>query len=217
MKKVKELNFKWNHKRVYRVYCEMQLNIKIKPKKRIPSREQKALVQPLKSNVCWSIDFMSDGLMHGKKFRTLNVMDDYNRECLMIEPSFTLPAIRVTGLLDRIAEIRGYPEMIRVDNGPEFISKIFKNWAEKKGVLIHYIQPGKPAQNGFIERFNRSYREEILDLYWFKSLEEVKEITEDWLKIYNNERPHESLNNQAPIIFKQVRENILLNGKINVS
>lgn len=144
------------------------------------------------------------------------MLDDYNRECLMIEPSFTLPAIRVTGLLDRIAEVRGYPEMIRIDNGPEFISKLFKNWAEKKGILIHYIQPGKPAQNGLIERFNRSYREEILDLYGFKNLEEVKEITEDWVKIYNNERPYESLNNQAPIIFKQVRENILLNGQINV-
>lgn len=205
MSTIKQQGYSWNHKRVHRIYVELGLNMRIKPKKRIPSREAVFLFQPIKPNVCWSMDFMSDALRFGNKFRTLNVIDDYNREALMITASQSLPAQRVTDYLDVIALTRGYPEMIRVDNGPEFLSCHFKKWAQAHHILIHYIQPGKPAQNAYIERFNRTYREEILDMYLFDNLQEVKVITRQWIAKYNQERPHESLGDQSPIHFAEAR------------
>lgn len=200
----------WNHKRLYRVYCELGLNIRIKPRKRIPKGEAKMLLQPLDSNICWSMDFMSDSLCCGRKFRTLNVIDDYNREALLIVPSFSLMSCRVIQLLDQLAEERGYPTDIRVDNGPEFRSSIFKGWAKQHAIKINYIQPGKPAQNGLIERFNRTYREDVLDMNLFANLQEVHEITQSWRKSYNAERPHASLDGFTPIQFAQWR-----NDKLN--
>jgi putative transposase len=201
--------YNWNHKRVYRVYCELKLNIRIKPKKRIPRRENNALIQPIAPNLCWSIDFMSDALICGQKFRTLNILDDYNREALDIRIAISLPAVKVTKYLDRIAEIRGYPANIRIDNGPEFISAIFATWAEKQKIKLDYIQPGKPAQNGYIERFNRSYREDVLDAYLFESIREAQKITNEWLYDYNNNRPHQSLSNMSPIEFAAFRSRSL--------
>ena len=198
----------WNHKRVYRIYCELGLNIRIKPRKRIPAGEAKALMQPLQANVCWSLDFMSDALHNGRRFRTFNVIDDYNREALLVAPSYSLPAQRVTQLLEQVALTRGYPATIRVDHGPEFESNEFKSWAKEHHILIHFIQPGKPAQNGFIERFNRTYREDILDMNLFFNLQEVKRITKEWMRSYNQERPHESLAGMAPIPFAQAREKL---------
>ncbi len=195
----------WNHKRIRRIYCGLGLNIRVKPRKRIPKGVAKMLIQPIKANVCWSIDFMSDALMDGRKFRTLNVIDDYNREALMVKPSFSLPAIRVTQLLDQIASIKGYPEMIRVDNGTEFRSSTFSDWAEQHQILIHYTQPGKPAQNGFVERFNRTYREDILDMNLFSNIGEVSLITKRWLTMYNKERPHQALGGKTPFGFAQQR------------
>lgn len=209
--KLKQQGYGWNHKRIHRIYTELGLNIRIKPKKRIPSREAVFLFQPIQPNVCWSLDFMSDVLRDGTKFRTLNVLDDYNREALLIAAGYSLPASRVTNYLDEVALARGYPDMCRVDNGPEFLSNHFKEWAKRHGILIHYIQPGKPSQNAFIERFNRTYREEILDSYLFDSLREVKQITQQWVVQYNQERPHESLNNLSPVDFFNVRHSKLLN------
>lgn len=206
MMRIKMDDKPWNHKRVYRIYCDLRLNLRVKPRKRIPKGEAKALVQPLGPNMCWSVDFMSDALICGSRFRTFNVVDDYNRECLLIEPSFTLPATRVTQLLDQVAVHRGYPDVIRTDHGPEFESHEFKQWAEKRGILIHYIQPGKPAQNGFIERFNRTYREDVLDMNLFSNLREVKVITQEWLTGYNTQRPHESLAGLPPVQFAEMRE-----------
>jgi len=205
MSKLKQQGHGWNHKRVHRIYIELGLNIRIKPKKRLPSREAVCLFQPIQPNICWSMDFMSDALRSGHKFRTLNVIDDYNREALLIAVNYSLPAQRVTDQLDQIALTRGYPEIIRVDNGSEFLSNRFKKWAESHQILIHYIQPGKPAQNGFIERFNRTYREEVLDSYLFDSLQEVKQITRQWIESYNHERPHESLSDQSPSDFAKAR------------
>lgn len=218
MLKLKQDGYGWNHKRVYRIYCEMGLNLRIKPKKRFPSREAKSLFQPLARNICWSMDFMSDSLYTGRRFRMLNVIDDYNRESLLIEPSFSLPANRVIQLLTELCEIRGYPEMIRVDNGPEFISNTFKQWAEEQGILIHHIEPGKPAQNAFIERFNKSYRTEVLDINWFTNLSEVKRLTQSWREIYNLQRPHESLAGFAPVAFELKRKGIcssVMKDKLN--
>lgn len=140
MDKIREQGHRWNHKRVYRIYCEMGLNLRRKPKKRIPARQKVTLVVPEKMNVSWSMDFMSDALMNGRKFRTVNVIDDCNREALGIKASVSLPAKRVTQFLDKIAFIRGYPSQLRLDNGPENISKEMQKWALVHGVHIHYMQ-----------------------------------------------------------------------------
>ena len=155
----------WNHKRVSRLYRILKLNKRIKPKKRLPTREPKPLKVPGKINGTWSMDFMSDSLEVGRKFRTLNVIDDHNREVLAVEIDYSLPAARVIRVLEQIAEERGLPEEIRVDNGPEFISVTLECWAKSKQVKLEHIKPGKPAQNAYIERFNRTYREDILDIH----------------------------------------------------
>lgn len=134
---------------------------------------------------------MHDALVCGRRFRTFNVVDDFNREALSIEIDLNLPALR------------GYPVMLRMDNGPEFISLALAEWAEQHAVKLEFIQPGKPTQNAFIERFNRTYRTEIFDFYLFRTLNEVREITERWVSEYNCERPHESLNNMTPEEYRQ--------------
>lgn len=149
---------------------------------------------------------MSDALRTGRKFRTLNVLDDYNREALLIEVAYSIPANVMIRWLDQVAIEKGYPEMIRSDNGPEFLSRLFQAWAKEHRIILHYIQPGKPAQNAFIERFNRTYRTEVLSAYWFDALSEVKRITNDWLVHYNTQRPHESLAGKSPLQFASDRK-----------
>lgn len=141
---------------------------------------------------------LSDALFTGKRFRTVNVIDDFNRQGLGIEIGFSIPAKRVTRWLDNIAALKGYPKIIRVDNGPENISNHFQHWAKQHDITVQYIEPGKPAQNAYIERFNRSYREEILDMYLFKNIQELQELTNQWLTHYNHFRPHESLGFKTP-------------------
>jgi len=141
---------------------------------------------------------MSDALWDGPRFRTFNVVDDFNREALAIVIDFNLPAQRIVRELDQIAAVRGYPLKLRIDNGPEFIAIALAEWAEEHDVTLEFIKPGKPMQNGFIERFNRSYREAVLDMFVFQSLDEVREQTEKWLKEYNEERPHEALGHLTP-------------------
>jgi len=189
---------RWNHKRVHRVYCEQKLNLRVKPKKRLPSRDPKPLVQPKAANISWSLDFMSDSLMSGRAFRTLNIIDDFNREGLWIEIDTSIPAKRVTRVLEMITLWRGYPRQLRVDNGPELISRTLAEWAEKHKVELAFIQPGKPAQNAYVERFNRTFREAVLDAYLFSSIQEVRDIAEEWLEDYNTIRPHEALGGLPP-------------------
>jgi putative transposase len=192
----------WNHKRVWRVYCLLKMNLKRKGKKRLPRAPRQVLAQPLAPNLCWSIDFMRDTLWSGRTFRTFNAVDDYNRVALAVEVDTSLPAGRVIRVLDRIAEERGsYPEKLRMDNGPEFIGSTMAAWSEAHGVALQFIQPGKPTQNSYVERFNRTYRTEVLDLYVFNSLDEVREATEDFVREYNEERPHESLGDMPPVEF----------------
>lgn len=195
--------FCWNNKRVYRIYRELNLNKRRRPKKRLPSREKLPLVQPELTNTCWSLDYMSDALMNGRRFRTANIIDDCNREAIGIRAGFSLPAERVTEFLDEIAGVRGYPHELRVDNGPENISSVMSNWAANNNVTIKFIQPGKPAQNGYIERFNRTYREEVLDMNLFYDIDHVQAITDEWLIKYNSKRPHESLGNLTPLQFSE--------------
>jgi len=188
----------WNHKRVYRVYTILNYNKRRKGKRRLPQRIKQAIEPMEKINQSWSIDFMSDSLVSGRKFRTFNVLDDYNREVLAIEIAVSLPAVRIIRVLDQIISWRGKPARIRMDNGPEFISNVFEIWCKNNGIELLYIQPGKPTQNSLIERLNGSYRRDVLDAYLFYELEEVKTLTHEWIEEYNERRPHESLKNKTP-------------------
>ena len=145
---------------------------------------------------------MSDSLANGRTFRTLNVIDDFNREALWIEVDTSLPAERVVIVLERLVQERALPQQIRMDNGPESISKRLENWATEHAITLAHIQPGKPAQNAYIERFNRTFREDVLDAYLFSSLEEVRQIVEPWIENYNAILPHEALQGLSPYQFK---------------
>nr|WP_268990352.1 integrase core domain-containing protein [Biostraticola tofi] len=148
-----------------------------------------------------TVDFMSDALGDGRRFRLFNVVDDFNREALAIEVDLNIPAHRVVRILERLSAERGYPAFIRSDNGPELTAAALGEWAEMHGVILDFIQPGKPMQNGFIERFNKTLRTEILDMYLFRTLSEVRVLTEDWRTEYNEERPHSSLGDIPPVIY----------------
>ncbi len=193
---------RWNHKRVYRIYKELELNLRIKPKRRFPSRNPVPLTDAKKPNDCWSLDFMSDSLTGGRSYRTLNVIDDFNREALAVEVDYSLPSARVVRVLDRIAEERGYPRKLRSDNGPEFLANALKEWAQEHGVDHQPIEPGKPTQNAYIERFNRTFRGEVLNVYAFSDLDEVRDESTRWLYDYNHDRPHLALGRQTPANYR---------------
>lgn len=194
---------KWNHKRLYRVYTEMKLNLRRRAKKRLPDRVKQPLTVPTEPNQMWSIDFMSDSLVDGRKFRLLNVIDDYNRQSLAIEVDTSLPSQRVIRVLENLIDQRGKPSNIRTDNGPEFISHQLQSWCEKNSITLQYIQPGKPMQNAYIERNNGSLRRELLNAYLFYSLAEVRALSEEWRIDYNTERPHKSLSYLSPLNYAQ--------------
>lgn len=188
----------WNHKRVYRIYCELELNLRIKPRKRLKRDKPDALAVPDAPNMTWSMDFMADRLGDGRAFRLLNVLDDFNREGLGIEVDFSLPAERVIRSLNRIIDWRGKPSTIRVDNGPEYISGKLLEWAEKQGIVIQHIQPGKPQQNAYIERYNRTVRHEWLDQHIIENIEEAQDFATQWLWTYNNDRPNMGIGGITP-------------------
>lgn len=188
----------WNHKRVYRIYCELDLNLRIKPKRRLKRENPEVLSVPKAPNCMWSMDFMHDQLQDGRSVRLLNVLDDFNREGLGVEIDFSLPAERVVRTLEQIIEWRGCPKEIRCDNGPEYISTKLLSWAEKRGILIRHIQPGKPQQNAYIERYNRTVRYDLLNQHLFESIEEMQDFATKWLWRYNNERPHMGIDGITP-------------------
>ena len=188
----------WNHKRVYRIYRELELNLRIKPRKRLKRDKPDALTVPTCPNMTWSMDFMADRLGDGRAFRLLNVLDDFNREGLGIEVDFSLPAERVIRSLNRIIEWRGTPGAIRVDNGPEYISTQLKEWAAKKSISLQHIQPGKPQQNAYIERYNRTVRHEWLDQHIIETIEEAQDFATQWPWTYNNDRPNMDIGGITP-------------------
>ena len=190
--------FSWNHKRVYRIYRELELNLRIKPRKRIKRDRPDELSVPTSVNQVWSMDFMSDSLIDGSKLRTFNLMDDYNREGLTIEVDRSLPSARIIRALEQVIQWRGKPAAIRCDNGPEYISGEMISWANKHQITLLYIQPGKPTQNAYIERFNRTARHEWLDLHVFHSIEHAQLLATQWLWQYNNERPHTAIGGIPP-------------------
>jgi putative transposase len=192
----------WNYKRVRRVYKLLGLNKRKKTRKRIPQRVKFPLLQPTQLNQMWSMDFMHDALENKRKFRTLNIIDDYNREALAIEVELGISSALVTKVLNELVKEKGKPVWIRVDNGSEFISSTLNDWCQAHGIKLQFIQPGKPSQNGFIERFNRTFRQDILDAYTFEDLSQVRILKEDWMDDYNNSRPHESLGGMTPVQFR---------------
>lgn len=190
--------YKWNHKRVYRVYKSLGLNIRRKTKKRVPQRIKEPLQELYQPNIQWSMDFMSDTLYYGRRYRVLNVIDEFNREFLDVVVDTSLPAQRVIYTLEQIIDWRGKPQSIRVDNGPEFISLKLELWCSMHNIQLKFIQPGKPTQNSRVERFNGSMRRELLDAYAFNTLHEVRVVAKEWMDDYNNHRPHDALGKLTP-------------------
>lgn len=188
----------WNHKRVYRIYRELELNLRIRPRRRIKRDKPEALSVPTAVNQVWSIDFMSDSLADGRQLRTFNVLDDYNREGLGIEVDVSLPSLRVIRSLEQIIEWRGKPSAIRLDNGPEYIAQSLVAWANSQRITLMYIQPGKPTQNAYIERYNRTVRHEWLDMHAFESVDQAQHLATEWLWLYNNERPNTAIGGVPP-------------------
>ncbi len=190
-----------NHKRTERLYREEGLSLRLKKRKKCISHLRVVMDRPERINQHWSMDFVSDGLFNGRRFRVLTVIDDLSRECPVLEVDHSLTGQRVTRVLDRIAVTRGLPEVITVDNGPEFISKALDLWAYENSVKLRFIQPGKPVQNAYIESFNGKFRNECLNDNVFVSLHSAQKIIEAWRQDYNSERPHSSLNDMTPEEF----------------
>jgi putative transposase len=199
--RIRREGFIWNHKKVYRIYTDMKLNIRRRFRKRLPQRVKQSLYQPSGLNEVWSIDFMSDTLWDGRRFRLLNIIDDYNREVLHIETDLSLPTLRLIRVLDYLKEFRGLPQIIRMDNGPEFISHRLDIWSKENNVSLAFIQPGKPMQNGYVERCNGNIRKEFLNAFVFNNLNDVREKAEEWRQDYNCSRPHQSLGYVPPVEY----------------
>jgi putative transposase len=188
----------------------MKLNQKRRAKKRLPNRIKNPLFAPELPNQVWSADFVSDSLYCGKRFRTFNIIDDSNREAVHIEIDTSLTSRRLIKVFEKLWVERGLPKVLRCDNGPEFLGAEFVSWTENMGMFIMYIQPGKPNQNAYIERFNRTYRTEVLNLYLFNNLEEVREVTYWWMIEYNEKRPHDALDDMTPVEYTMKNQKTLV-------
>lgn len=205
-----------NHKRVERIYREESLQLPRKRgKKRGVSNRANILIVPGEPNERWSMDFMSDSLCDGRRFRILTIVDDFTRECVAIEVGSGITGERVIRTLEWLKETRGLPGMLVTDNGPEFTSRAMLTWSKPAGVKLHFIDPGRPVQNAFIESFNGKLRDECLNQHWFVSLEEARRIIKLWRIDYNTTRPHSSLGYMTPEAFRLSFEQKLENDKIN--
>ena len=190
-----------NHKRVYRLYREEGLAMRIRQRRRIRWNGAVPRLAAERANQRWSLDFVSDCVSNGRVIRILTMVDDYTRECPAMEVDTCLGGLRVRRVLDRVAEQRGLPEAIVLDNGPEFRSRALTAWSEERGVRLEFIQPGKPVQNAYVESFNGRLRDECLNANWFTSLRDARQKIENWREDYNQQRPHSSLNYLPPVEF----------------
>ena len=189
-----------NHKRVWRLCQQMQLTVRPRRRRRLQRvRPPEALLTG--RNQEWAMDFVSDATGSGARLRALTLVDGYTRECLEIEVATSIPSQRVTRVLERIGQQRGYPGRVRTDNGPEFISRRFEGWCQQKGITVVHIEPGKPVQNAHVESFHGKLRDECLNASWFANLFEARRKIAAWRKEYNEERPHSSLGYVAPAEF----------------
>lgn len=189
-----------NRKRTYRLYREEGLQVRTKRRKKL-TRPRVPLAVPSQVNERWSVDFMADQLANGRRFRIVSVIDDHSRECVGQVVDFSISGQRLVELLDFLAETRGLPKTLVCDNGSELTSKAMFFWSRRTGVKLHFIQPGKPTQNAFIESFNSTFREHCLSQYWFASLSDAREAIESWRVHYNDVRPHSSLGFKPPSLF----------------
>ena len=187
-----------NHKRTERIYREEGLMLRKKRRRKGAAGARVVIPFPQRTNERWSMDFITDSIITGRRFRALAIVDDYSRECPAIEVDTSLGGRRVVGVLKKLAEIRGLPEVITIDNGPEFAGRVMDEWAYRKGVKLSFIRPGKPMENAYIESFNGRFRDECLNTNWFINLKHAREVIEDWRKDYNEVRPHSSLKGATP-------------------
>ena len=194
-----------NHKKIYRLYREEGLMVRKRARKRLVRRAEKPMT-PAKPNQRWSIDFTSDQLTNGRRFRTFNVVDDCSRECLAIHVARSIPGWLVVVVLSELVRRFGPPALIVCDNGPEFIGRALEIWADENGVKLHFIQPGKPVQNCFVESFNGRFRDECLNEHWFTSIDDARTIIEAWRQDYNDVREHGSLGGLTPTEYRRAME-----------
>jgi putative transposase len=187
-----------NHKRTERIYREEGLALRRKRRRKGAAGSRVIVPQPERPNQRWSMDFVTDSMVTGRRFRALAIVDDFSRECPAIEVDTSLGGSRVVSVLERLNETRGLPEVITMDNGPEFAGKVLDEWAYRKGVKLNFIRPGKPIENAYAESFNGRFRDECLNTNWFMNLKHARDIIEDWRKDYNEVRPHSSLNDKTP-------------------
>ncbi len=199
-----------NHKRVYRIWKEQQLHLRLPPKRTRIYRTYQQLLSPEWFNEGWAMDFVSDWVVgeHQKQVRIINIMDEGSRRALWTEAHQSISGKKLTEILDRVIDYRGKPAYIRCDNGPEFVSQKLEAWAQKHQIELRFIQPGKPSQNGLIERLNKTLRIECLNLCWFTSMEELNEEIQCWFQVYNQLRPHENLGNKTPDQYENLNQNL---------
>lgn len=206
-----------NHKKTYRLYREAQLAVCRRKRRRGIAVERALLQVPDRANQVWSADFVMDALANGRRLKLLTVIDDFTKESVTMEVGHSLTGEDITAALDQVAQLRGYPEVIRTDQGPEFTSRAFDQWAYERQIVIRLIQPGKPTQNAFIESFNGKLRDECLNAHWFRNLAHAQHVIAAWRRDYNEARPHSAINYQTPAAFAAMQlQQPMDPGKTNI-
>ena len=195
-----------NHKRTERIYHEEKLSLRVRRRKKLASQSRIEIPKASRPNELWAMDFLRDALYNGRKLRFLPIIDTYTKQCFRIEVDTSINGQRICAVLNQIADIHGLPDNIVVDNGPEFISNALDKWAFERGINLHFIRPGKPVDNAYMESFNGRFRDECLNLHWFMSVGQARSIAEDYRVDYNNERPHSSLGDLTPAEFIRLEE-----------
>lgn len=198
---LRRAGFKINHKRTERIYKEEGLSLRVKRRKKMAATLRAEVPRPEHPNHIWSMDFMKDALSDGRKLKVLPIVDEYTKKCFRIEVDTSITGARVVRTLNEITPVEGLPEIIIIDNGPEFIGRALDEWAYRRGVKLFFITPGKPVENMYMESFNGRLRDECLNLHYFTSIDHAKRVVEEWRVDYNTERPHSSLDDLTPEEF----------------